>query len=479
MRPTHPGRWWIVPLLASFSVAGAGREVPVIEAVKTANTAHLRGLLQRQVDVNAAEADGMTALHWAAHRDDLEAVDLLIGAGANVNAVTDHRVTPLSLSCISGRGAVAERLLKGGADPNAALPGGETPLMRAARADNVATVRTLLAHGADVNAKETRGEQTPLMWAVAEGHSAVAQVLIESGADVRARSKRGYTPLLFATRRGNLDSVRLLLAAGVDVNDTAPGGGTALLAAVINGRADVVDLLLDKGADPNLQGDVSEPPFSLPGSTWGTPLHAVVEIANWEKHDVRFTVPRDFDKVRITKALLAHGADPNARTDKESPRWNYGLYYVNLVGATPFLLAAKAGDLQMMRLLLDHRADPLLTTKEHTTALMVAAGLGFMPAQSRDTPGEHLEAVRLLLDLGASIHAVNDQGLTALHGTAMAGWNNIVQFLADRGAKLDAKDKGDRTPLNLAEGARLPGRIAEYPQLQTAALLRRLARDGR
>src|SRR5258706_8049834 len=159
MRPQHPGRWWIVPLLALLGFAGAGREVPVIEAVKTANTREFRGLLQRRVDVNAAEADGMTALHWAAHRDDLEVVDLLIRAGANVNAVTDHRITPLALSCISGRGAVAERLLKGGADPNAALPGGETPLMRAARSNNVATVRVLLAHGADVNAKETRGGQ--------------------------------------------------------------------------------------------------------------------------------------------------------------------------------------------------------------------------------------------------------------------------------------------------------------------------------
>ena len=212
----------------------------------------MRALLKQQVDVNAAEADGTTALHWAVHRDNLETVDLLLTAGANARAVNRYGVTPLNLAATNGNAAVVERLLKAGADANAALPEGETALMTAARSGNVAAVKVLLAHGADVNAKEAWKGQTPLMWAAAENHAAVARVLIEAGADIKARSKGGvFTPFLFAVRGGQIDAARVLIDAGADVNETLPDGTSALIVAVMNAHYELASLLLEKGANPN------------------------------------------------------------------------------------------------------------------------------------------------------------------------------------------------------------------------------------
>src|SRR2546426_4750217 len=218
MRITGQSGWWAVALSSFLSIGAAGPVVPLIEAVKKADKVAVRALLQQQIDVNLPEADGMTALHWAARLDDLQTADLLIRAGANAKAANRYGVTPLSLASADGNAAMIEQLLKAGADPNTALPEGETALMSAAGTGNVAAIKALLAHGAGVNARESSKGQTALMWAAAEGHAAAVQLLIESGADVDARSKGKFTPLLFAVRRGAIDVVRVLLAAGVDVN---------------------------------------------------------------------------------------------------------------------------------------------------------------------------------------------------------------------------------------------------------------------
>src|SRR5262245_7141026 len=250
---------------------GAGRP-PLIEAARNADTSVLRSLLQKKVDVNAAEADGATALHWAAYRDDVEGVELLIRAGANVKAANDLGVTPLWTASLNGSAAMVRRLLEAGANPNAALLSGETPLMVAARSGYRDIVEQLIAKGARVNGRGARA-QTALMWAVAQKHPDVVKALLAHGAAVEARSDvwsqvmavppHGYpgynraiphggdTALMFAARVGDLDSAGLLVAAGANVNDADAWGVSATTLAAHSGFRELVEFLLDKGADAN------------------------------------------------------------------------------------------------------------------------------------------------------------------------------------------------------------------------------------
>lgn len=465
---------WCLVVLLTPALAGAAGAPLLASAAKNQDTQAVRALLQRGTDVNTPLPDGTTALHWSAQWANLDMAKLLVQAGANVNVVNDHRTTPLALSCLNGDGAMIAFLLNAGANPNIVLPGSETPLMAAARSGSIDGLRALLAHGADVNAAEPTAGQTALMWAVAEGHPDAAKVLIESGANVAAKSKKGFTPLLFASRIGDMTSVKLLLQAGVPVNDGEPTGGSALHAAVINSHHDLVDYLLEQGADPNRDGLVREPSFGQ-GGTWGTPLHAAILVANWQRTNVYFTPPRTFDKMRVMKALLAHGADPNARMAREPPKWRSGYYDNPMPNATPLALAASDGDVALMRLLLESGADPHARTKGNTTTLMLAAGLTYIQAQSRDAPGDHLEAVKMLVELGEDVNAVNDQGQTPLHATGYSGWNGVVEFLVSKGAKLNPKDKKGRTPLSIADGVYVGSSI--YGQPRTAELLRKLGAE--
>jgi ankyrin repeat protein len=338
------------------------------------------------------------------------------------------------------------------------------------------------------------------MWAAAEGHAPVAQVLIDHGADIHARSNSGAAPLLFAVRRGNVDAVRALLAAGADVKAARPDGATPLLVAVINGHEALVDLLLDKGADPNVEGGSTDPtrpgtraePMELKfgpitedgpdnenqrrGNIWGTPLHAAVHMGNPELSDVHFSVK--FDRVRVVKALLAHGANVNAQIRTVEPRWTGARYRRQLSGATPFLLAAKAADVELMRLFLAHGADPTITTKSHTTPLMAAAGIAWAASQDRASESQVLEAVKLFVnELGADVNAVNDYNETPMHAAAYRGANDVVQYLFDKGAKLDVVALDGRTPLIVADGVEYGNGFAAHPE--TAVLLRKLGAPER
>jgi len=386
----------------------------------------------------------------------------MIAAGANVETPNRYGVTALTLACLNGHPGIIQALLKAGANPNTLSADGETALMTAARTGNAEAVKLLIAHGANLNAKETWRGQTALMWAVSENHEPVVRVLIEAGADVRARSTKGFSPFLFAIRGGNADIARGLLAAGGDVNEAAGDGTTALILAIVNAHYELAGWLLDNGADPNIES---------PG---GTALHALVRTRDYEYGKVVRPPARETGNLTaldLVEVLFRHHADPNARITKALPRQGgFDNNYLKLLGATPFLLAARAADPTLMQRLLAHGADPALPTTEEVTPLMVAAGMGYVQGQSIGAESDRRDAVALLLDLGADVHAVSTAGETPMHGAATGGVNDIVRMLVDKGAALDAKAKDGTTPLAIADGTKSAFRA--WPH--TAELLREL-----
>ncbi len=415
----------------------------------------------------------MTALHWAAHRDDFEAARLLVDAGADVKAANRYGVTPLSLACVNGNGPLVELLLGAGADPNTKLRGGETVLMTASRTGKPAAVRALLARGAEVDARERRG-QTALMWAAAEGHAAVVEDLLKAGADFRTPLPSGFTPLSFAVREGRAEVVRILLKAGADVNEAmrprkaagrSPARGTTpLILAVENGHFELAVLLLDAGANPNDQG------------SGFTALHTLTWVRKPNRGDDESGDPPPIGSGNITSLDLAgrlvrHGADVNARLERGAS----GRGVLKRVGATPFLLASMTADVPLMKALLGLGADPKLPNADHCTPLMAAAGVGCLATEEEaGTEDEAIDAVKLLLSLGNDPNAVDDNGETAMHGAAYKNLPKVVQLLADEGAKVevwDRKNKYGWTPLEIAEGHR-PGNFKPSPE--TAAAIHRV-----
>jgi ankyrin repeat protein len=474
-------------LVLAMASLGAARS-DVADAVMGGDAAAVRTLLAHHADVNVAQADGATALHWAVYREDLETATLLIRAGANVKAANREGVTPLVLACMNGHAALIETLLNAGANANERLLNGETAVMMASRTGNVAAVKVLLDHGADVNAKEALRGTTAVMWAAAQGHPAAVQFLIERGADLRARSNpdsRGkapssreggksgdprpsrkvgrdpnelpagpnfedrsggaLTPLVFATRRNDIDSVRILLAAGADVNQVTGYGWSPLLVATQNRYYKLGTFLLDKGADPNIANK----------GGW-TPLYLAVDNRNIEGGD--YPVRKgDMDHLDFIKKLLDHGADVNARMkDNTEHRTVFRGQWVHENGATAFWRASQSSDLVVMRLLLAHGADPKIATRINVTALQVAAGIGWVEGITYEWSEQaNVEAVKLLLDLGIDPNARAETGRTALHGAGHKGRTAVVQLLVDHGAKLDTRDYG-------MTGADAGGRLMEH-----------------
>ena len=465
------------------SVAAGGAELSLVEAVKEGDRERVRVLLRENVDVNASRLDGATALAWAAYRDDLETADLLIRAGADGNAANEYGVTPLTLACSNRSAAMVKNLLEARANPNAAQWNGETPLMTCASTGSTEGVKLLLAAGADVNAKENEQDQTALMWAVAERHPEIVHALVERGADIHARSKvmqrpdpfliktqgifglnyrptvhfpktaGGFTPLLFAAQQGDIESARILLAAGSNVNDAAPEEGSALVIATASGHDKMALFLLENGADPNTKDGYGITALHYALYEGLLILSGFRRSATDQLGWLRPNMPE------LVKALLAHGADPNARIEKNFANLDHPLLaraseehpQINIVGATPFILAAASGDVQAMRTLVEGRANPKLVTAEGATPFMVAAGLG-TERGSRDEK-KAVEAAKLALALGADVNeTIAEDGRTPLHAAAYLGWNEMIEFLVANGAKLDVKDMWGQTPLTIALG---------------------------
>ncbi|MGH9147300.1 MAG: ankyrin repeat domain-containing protein, partial [Vicinamibacterales bacterium] len=434
------------------------------------------------VEMKATDPDGTTALHRAVHREDIKEVSALLRAGANVKASNRYGVTPLWLACLNGNIAIIEALLKAGTDPNTATPEGETVLMTAARTGKVDAVKALLARGANVNAKEAWRGQTALMWAAAEGHPQVIQVLIEGGADIHARSTAGFTALLFAARDGQLPAVRTLLDAGASLDDSLPvkrrtnansgtapaeeppGGLNAFLLAAGSAHYELAAFLLERGSDPNAapQG-------------W-TALHQVSWVRKAGIAGSNNPAPEgsgNLSSLDFVRALAAKGADLNARATRRPPA---GITSLNFVGGTPFLLAARTADFELMRLLVDLGADPLLPNEDKTSPLLVAAGVGTnAPGEDPGTEPEVLEAVKLALALGNDINAVDQNGETAMHGAAYKHVPSVAQFLAEKGARIEVWNQPNKkgyTPLRIATGIQRGMNVVSHAP--TAAALRQL-----
>jgi ankyrin repeat protein len=422
----------------------------VVDAVKDGNGTVVKKQLQLHGDPNAAGPDGTTALHWAVQSDRLDLVEALISAGAKVNVTNRWGVTPLALAVTNGSPAITHALLKAGADPRHPLPETGTPLLTAARSGNPDVIKALLAAGVNANEAEETSGQTALMWAAADDHPAAVKTLLAAGADVGKLSKKNETALFFAVRTGDVALVDELLAAGAEVNGRtppdepklSPTGDTMLVTAIVNGHFALADHLLNKGADPNASG-----------TRW-PPLHALIRIRNYEES--QFPAPKtadgDLDSLELARHLLGHGADPSAKAATKTARRNPGdMNYTEFKGATPFFLAAKAGDIPMLRLLLSVKADYTTPIDEHTTPLMVAAGVGCVPGQWLEPERDVFAAVKLLVDeLNADVNAVNDRHETALHGAVCRGADSVIQYLVDKGAKLDVKDVEGKTPLDVA-----------------------------
>ena len=503
-------RVWLPAFLALVSLGAGGADTRLADAARAGDRAGVEDLLRAGIAVDTAEPDGTTALHWAAYRDDVEMAARLIAAGADVNRANAHGATSLSLACLNANPALVGQLLEAGADPGL-LASGEPPLLTCARTGSVETVELLLGRGADPNIPDAWKGQTAVMWAAAEDHVPVVETLIAHGADPDAAATSGETALLFAVQLGHDATMRALLAAGADVTVTSPAGAPLTHVAAGGGHHTLGPVLLDHGLDPNAvnkQGQsalhaVAEARRLKHQSRRTTPVpesFAFMErlIAGGAEVDARLVVPpsddeadeaaadadeadeareaREVDEAEeadeaaadageADEAREAHEVDENGETketdeaEEEEPspeRILLGLDGgTDLVEATPFLLAARSADLDAMRFLLEHGADPLATTKGGNTALTLASGVVFLEGGFGQFEGppksDVLEAVRMALELGANVNAANDRGQTALHGAVYRAADDVIRFLVEAGARTDAEDASGRTPLRLAE----------------------------
>ena len=532
MRQKLAGSAGLAAFMLFLATTAAGADDPrIVDAMARQNRDAVRALAKQGADVNSRAADGTTALHWAAHWDDLDSVAFLLKAGARIDATDDHGVTALSLAAENASLRMVDALLKSGANPNVAQESGMTPLLDAINVGKPELIKLLIARGANVNAATIKAKLTPLMWAIGDGHPEIATMLVEAGANVQAVTTDGFSALTFAARAGNVEIGKLLIARGLPVNETGPDRVHALPYAALSGQDAFAVFLLEQGADPNA---------TLSGVT---ALHAASGgaaqfVADWQRArsggvglGSGFSVfnadggggrgaGRGAGRLPLVRALLDKGARVNEAVTTSAMAQSYigrptkGAFESfscgtgDFRGATPLWLASFAanggggtldfsgGDnsaataaappprsgtpaTAVIEALLAAGADLKLTSDDGSTPLMVAAGLGrctFNPNINRGGRSPSAEAaVTVLLDAGADINAVNEADFTALHGAAFRGLNEVIKILVDRGANINARDYRGRTAFRIAEGSKQSFQFQAYSD--TAAFIKSLGAD--
>ena len=450
----------LVLVSVTAGMRAAQNDRRLIEAVKQGNKASIRALLKEKVPVNTTATDGTTALHWSVRSDDMETTKLLLQAGANVRSADRYGITPLKLAAENGSAPMIEVLLKAGADPNATLPTGETALMTAAHTGKPDAISMLLTHGAKPNERDIRFGETAMMWAAAENNAAAIRVLADGGGDLNAKSrlmefpefrfltsgmvitalpKGGWTPLMYTARQGSIDSARALIEAGANPNLTDPDGTTATVIAIINAHFDLAAMLAEKGADLNIAD-----------SSGMTALYAAVDMHTLAPMLSR-PAPKVLDKLdsaALVPVLLKHGADPNLRLKKPIIGRHHDSGDASMgEGTTALMRAAKSSDFEVIKSLLQGGADPALTQKDYSNMTMI-----LLNGRGAGNESAILETIKLCVERGLDVDAFNANGQTILHIAVQRGNNSIVRYLAEKGAKLDMKNKQGRTPMDLALG---------------------------
>jgi ankyrin repeat protein len=508
---------------AIWSLSAMGADLRLVDAAQQGDRATVRLLLEQKVDVNAAQGDGMTALHWSAFQGDVDTAKALIAAGGDVKAATRvGGITPLSLACTSGSAPLIEALLKAGADVNSTTGDGATPLMTAALSGNADAIAVLVKNGAEINAKDAAYGQTALMFAAGKNRAAAIHALLSLGADARIQSNvrklerprvdedgnplpvpteaaeaggrggrtgrtggglggsargasatiaGGMTALHLAARDGHIEAVRALVEGGADVNEVSGGEKVSpIVIAICNGHYELAKFLLDRGADPNLATiDGLAALYAVEDTEWAQ--------VGWAPNPI--TTQEKVTYLDLMKALLAHGANPNARLAKTL--WfrptSHNQEWVDKKGATPLWRAAQSSDVAAMRILVAAGADPKIATEEGVTPLMVAAGLGWGANATRNVPDAWLATVKYCVELGLDVNAKDNYNYTALHGAAYRGDNEVVKFLVENGAKVDVRSRKGQTVSDMANGPMVNAHLPiEHPD--TIALLMKLGAPG-
>ena len=485
----------LAPLTARAADAPGVDGTPGLQLVRAAERDDLKAamdLLHFGANARTRDVDGTTALHWAAHVADAQLAHALLQAGADPKARNDYGATPMSAAAEVGATAVLKELLDAHADVESPNSAGQTALMVVARTGRLDAAELLLKHGAKVDAREQWGGQTALMWAAAQSQPEMIRLLVKHGAEVNARATSrdwqrrvtaegrpkdmthgGLTPLLYAAREGCLACVRELVNHKADLNLWDPDGITPLVMALLNIHWDVARYLVEAGADVNL--------WDIYGRT---PLWCAVDM-NTLPHGRRIDLPAldDTTGLQMVQMLLDKGANPNAQLKLRAPHRQvafdrYTEPMLN-VGATPLLRAAKAGDVPVVKLLLQHGALPDLPNFNGDTPLMAASGKDWINAPTRGaffTQDEAIKVYTLLRAAGADVKARTHFDQTALHSAALHGWNEIVKRLVADGADVDAQDDNTLTPLDFAMG-RIPkefNAVIAVPRPDTVALLKSL-----
>ena len=499
-----------VVVLVGVTVSANAQDVRLATAAEHRDMTAVEALLAQGADVNGPQPDGATALHWAAHWNDLALTEALIAAGADVDAANEYGVTPLSLAATNGSARVLDALLRAGANARAALPTGETALMTAVRSGRVDAVNRLLAGGADPNAKQTSKGQTALMWAATAQKPEIARSLIANGAQVDARSVTGFTALMFAAREGGLELAQLLLESGADINAaarcqgdpsayagvttlcSASDGNTPLLVATVRGHVDLAIFLVGQGAQPDGAVDVAGyTPLHWACARYEHPLafgDVTVELALTGEWRALAGIPDRDPKLALIRALLAHGANLEALVTR--PGGTRGFRGSSMSrGATPYFVAAMAGDAKLMRLLLANGANPLVRSTDASTVLMGAIRGGNAFSAHRVTEQDRIEAIEVALETGNDIEAQDQTGYRAMHVAAAAEFHQVILFLLEQGADLNPVTQSRRrtegsgfvviagqSPLGIVEGTFTGGSYNERPE--TAAFLRGLGAES-